>query len=245
MTATAKTAGENIEVQGMEMSPSTTIGAAVALATILAAGPVSARTMVYISNADSREISVLELDAQAGELKPVQTVAVTGSAMPMAISPDRRQLYVSLRSQPFSVSSFAIDQQSGKLDLLSTVPLPDNMAYISTDRSGRFLLSASYTGDKIAINPIGPQGFVQGEPVQVVQTRKNAHAILTDRSNSMSSPAISAAISCCNTASMPRPGGLRRTIRPSSKRSREPVHAISFSTRTTGSSIWSTNSMAR
>ncbi len=184
MTATAKTAGENTKVQGMEMSASTTIGAAVALATILAAGPLSARTMVYISNADSREISVLELDAQAGELKPVQTVAVTGSAMPMAISPDRRQLYVSLRSQPFSVSSFAIDQQSGKLDLLSTVPLPDNMAYISTDRSGRFLLSASYTGDKIAINPIGPQGLVQGEPVQIVQTRKNAHAILTDRSNS-------------------------------------------------------------
>ncbi|MFX6218442.1 beta-propeller fold lactonase family protein, partial [Acinetobacter baumannii] len=47
----------------------------------------------------------------------------------------------------------------------------------------RFLLSASYGGDKIAINPIGPQGLVQGEPVQVLPTRKNAHSILTDRSN--------------------------------------------------------------
>lgn len=164
------------------MSASRTIGTVMMLA-LAAATPAAAKTMVYISNADSREISVLELDRQAGALVPVETVAVSGTAMPMAVSPDRRHLYVSLRSQPFSVSSFAIDRQTGKLDLLSTVPLPDNMAYVATDRTGRFLLSASYTGDKIAINPIGPQGQAQGEAIQVVQTRKHAHAILTDRSN--------------------------------------------------------------
>ncbi|AMJ63418.1 6-phosphogluconolactonase [Bosea sp. PAMC 26642] len=153
------------------------------LAVMMTTMPAAAKTIVYVSNADSREISVLELDARAGELKPVETVSVSGTAMPMAVSPDRRQLYVSLRSQPFSVSSFAIDGKSGRLTLGSTVPLPDNMAYVSTDRTGRFLLSASYGGDKIAINPIGPQGLVQAEPVQVVATRKNAHAILTDRSN--------------------------------------------------------------
>ncbi|MEI5668563.1 beta-propeller fold lactonase family protein [Bosea sp. CCNWLW174] len=161
----------------------TKTGAAALLALILGAMPAAAKTIVYVSNADSREISVLELDASSRQLKPVQTVAVGGTAMPMAISPDKRHLYVSLRSQPFSVSSFAIDQQSGKLDLLSTAPLPDNMAYVATDRTGRFLLSASYTGHKIAINPISPQGFAQGEPVQVVETRKHAHAILTDPSN--------------------------------------------------------------
>jgi len=150
---------------------------------MMTAMPAASKTIVYVSNADSREISVLELDARAGELKPVETVSVTGAAMPMAISPDKRHLYVSLRSQPFSVSSFAIDRQNGKLTLGSTVPLADNMAYVSTDRSGRFLLSASYSGDKIAINPIDPQGLVQAEPVEVVQTRKNAHAILVDRAN--------------------------------------------------------------
>jgi 6-phosphogluconolactonase len=158
-------------------------GAAALLSVIMTAMPAAAKIMVYVSNADSREISVLELDAQAGELKPVETVAMSGTAMPMAVSPDKRHLYVSLRSQPFSVSSFSIDRQTGKLALLSTAALPDNMAYVATDRTGRFLLSASYTGDKIAINPIGPQGLVQAEPVQVVQTRKHAHAILTDRAN--------------------------------------------------------------
>jgi len=158
-------------------------GAAFALAATMTVTAAEAATMVYISNAESREITVMTLDAAAGALRPVETVSVTGTAMPLAISPDRRYLYVALRSQPFSVSSFAIDQASGKLSLLSTVPLPDSMAYIATDRAGRFLLSASYGGDKVAVNAIGPQGAVQGEPVQVVATRKNAHAILTDRSN--------------------------------------------------------------
>jgi len=165
------------------MGATKTTGVVALLSAMMAAMPAAAKTLVYVSNADSRQISVLELDAQAGELKPVETVAVTGTAMPMAISPDKRHLYVSLRSQPFSVASFAIDPQTGKLAPLSTVPLPDNMAYVATDRTGRFLLSASYGGDKIAINPIGPQGAVGAEPVQVVPTRKHAHAILTDRAN--------------------------------------------------------------
>ena len=165
------------------MTPAKTTGAAALLAAMMAAMPAAAKTIVYVSNADSREISVLELDVKAGELKPIETVAVSGTAMPMAVSPDKRLLYVSLRSQPFSVGSFSIDRQTGKLSLLGTAPLPDNMAYVATDRSGRFLLSASYGGDKIAINPIGAGGVVGAEPVQVVATRKNAHAILTDRAN--------------------------------------------------------------
>jgi 6-phosphogluconolactonase len=158
-------------------------GATALLVAMMGAMPAAAKTIVYVSNADSREISVLELDASSRQLKPVETVTVSGTAMPMAVSPDKRHLYVSLRSQPFSVSSFAIDPSTGKLAPVSTVPLPDNMAYVATDRSGRFLLSASYTGDKIAINPIDKPGFVNAEPVQVVQTRKHAHAILTDRAN--------------------------------------------------------------
>jgi 6-phosphogluconolactonase len=51
-----------------------------------------------------------------------------------------------------------------------------------TDRTGRFLLSASYGGNKVTVNPIDPQGIVQ--PVtQVVATEPNAHAILPDPAN--------------------------------------------------------------
>jgi 6-phosphogluconolactonase len=151
---------------------------------LLAGTAAGAATMVYVSNADSKEIYVLTLDNKDGALELQEKVAVAGTVMPLAISPNHRYLYASLRSAPFSVSSFAIDQATGRLGLLSTVPLPDNMAYLSTDKTGRFLFGASYTGDKISVNPIGPQGFVQPQPIDVVATRKNAHSIVTDPSNS-------------------------------------------------------------
>ncbi|HWK46990.1 MAG TPA: beta-propeller fold lactonase family protein [Stellaceae bacterium] len=143
----------------------------------------SAATVAYISNADSRDIYVMALDAQSGGLTLIDKTPTTGTVMPLAISPDRHHLYASLRSEPFSVSSFTIDPATGKLGLLSTVPLPDNMANIATDRTGRFLFSASYTGHKIAVNPIGPQGAVLAEPVDVIATRKNAHSTQADPSN--------------------------------------------------------------
>ena len=139
--------------------------------------------MIYVSNADSKEIYVMSLDHRTGVVARVQKVPVPGTVMPLAISPNRRFLYASLRSTPFSVSTLAIDQATGRLSLLSTVPLPDNMAYLSTDKTGRFLLGASYMGDKISINPISPQGVVEAEPVQVIPTSPHPHSIITDPSN--------------------------------------------------------------
>lgn len=140
-------------------------------------------TIVYISNADSREIYVLELNRQDGSLKLIEKERVTGSVMPLAISPDRKYLYASLRSEPYSVCSFAIDPHTGKLELIKTVPLADNMAYISTDQTGHYLFGASYFGNKISVNAIGLNGAVDSIPLHVLQTGKNAHAILSDPSN--------------------------------------------------------------
>lgn len=142
-----------------------------------------ARTMVYISNADSREIYVLELNQKDGSSTVVERVPVAGSVMPLAISPDRKYLYASLRSEPYAVSSFAINPQSGRLTLVKTVPLVDSMAYLATDRGGRYLLGASYAGHKISVNAISLSGEVDPQPLAVVPTGKNAHAIATDPSN--------------------------------------------------------------
>jgi 6-phosphogluconolactonase len=58
------------------------------------------------------------------------------------------------------------------------------MPYVSTDRTGRFLLTASYGGDKLAVSPIGENGLVEAEAIQIIPTGRNAHSILADRSNS-------------------------------------------------------------
>lgn len=143
----------------------------------------NATTIVYVANADSREISIFGMNRDTGALTAVDTVAVPGAVMPLAVSPDRRFLYAALRSEPFSYASFAIDRTTGRLTALSTIPAPDSMAYIATDRTGRHLLGASYGGNKIAINPIGANGSVETKPSQVVATKPCAHSILADPSN--------------------------------------------------------------
>lgn len=141
-----------------------------------------AATFVYVSNADSREISVLLLDSAKNDLLLVQTVPVTGQVMPLAVSPDRKFLYAALRSQPYSVASFAIDSNSGKLTAIGVNPLPDSMAYIATDRGGKFLFAASYGGHKASVSPIGADGVAQAAS-QVLPTGQNAHAVLVAPDN--------------------------------------------------------------
>jgi 6-phosphogluconolactonase len=143
----------------------------------------SDRIFVYISNGGDGNIAVMKLNPETGELKLVEKVPTGPNVMHMALSPDHRFLYASVRSEPFSVISYSIDSETGKLTHLSKESLPDNMVYISVDKTGRFLLSASYTGGKIAVNPIELNGIVQAEPIQVIPTGPNPHSILVDRSN--------------------------------------------------------------
>jgi 6-phosphogluconolactonase len=148
----------------------------------VAAEPVAEVIAVYVSNADSGEIGVYRLDAARGELAPVRAVAVGGQVMPMALSPDRRFLYAARRSDPLEVLSFAIDPRSGELAALGAAPLPHSMANIATDRSGRWLFSASYGGNLIAVSPIGADGVAQPAQ-QAIATAPHAHAIGADPSN--------------------------------------------------------------
>jgi len=148
----------------------------------IVAGHAAAATWVYVSNADSQEISVLELDRAQGVLKPVQVLNVGGTVMPMAVSHDKRVLYAALRSQPFRVVSMSIDAATGKLQKLGEAPLADSMANIDLDASGKWLFAASYQGGKISVNGIGKDGAV-GPIQQLVQTAPNAHAIHADASN--------------------------------------------------------------
>lgn len=139
-------------------------------------------TFVYVSNADSREISVLALDPAKNDLLRVQNVPVTGQVMPLALSPDKRFLYAALRSRPYSVASFRIDAASGRLDAIGVNPLPDSMACVATDRTGRHLFAASYGGHKMSVGPIGADGVAR-PATQVLATGQNAHAVLVAPSN--------------------------------------------------------------
>lgn len=152
------------------------------LASVSAVPATSARsvaTWVYVSNADSQDLSVFELDRVAGALRPIASVPAGGVAMPMVVSRDKRFLYVALRSQPFRVVTFAIDGASGGLRKLGEAALADSMANIDLDASGRWLFGASYGGDKITVNSVGTDGVV-GAVQQLIRTAPKAHAIHAD-----------------------------------------------------------------
>ena len=142
----------------------------------------STKSIAYVANADSRDISVLALDRDKGSLQLMQTLDVGGTVMPMALSPDKRFMYAALRSEPFSVASFAIDGRTGALTRIGTAPLPDSMANIMTDRTGRWLFAASYGGNKISVSRIGADGLA-GPAETVLATGKNAHAAIIDPAN--------------------------------------------------------------
>ncbi|MFN0108488.1 MAG: lactonase family protein [Blastocatellia bacterium] len=151
------------------------------------ASPARAATFVYVSNAESSDIQVLQLNRQTGELTPIETVAIpgvikVGMSTPMTISPDRRFLYVALRGEPQAVLTYSIDSKTGKLKFIGSGPLPDSMPFIATDRTGRWLFAASYPGHKLTVSPIGKDGVI-GQTQQVLPNHANAHSILADAKN--------------------------------------------------------------
>jgi 6-phosphogluconolactonase len=140
-------------------------------------------TFVYVSNGEDGNIAVMRLNPETGNMEIVGRVPAGPNVKHMALSPDHQFLYASIRSEPFSLITYSIDSATGNLTQISKEPLPDNMAYVSVDQTGRFLFSVSYGGAKISVNPIDPEGSVQPKPVQVIPTGPNPHSILVDSSN--------------------------------------------------------------
>jgi len=157
-----------------------------ALALLFAIGATSmsaAKTFVYVSNAQDGNIDAYIMDTGSGGLTPIGKTEAAKLVMPMAVSPSKKHLYAVIRSQPTRVLTYAIDPATGVLTQKASAPLPDSMPYVSTDLSGRYLFTASYGGDKLAVSPIGENGLVEAEAIQVIPTGRNAHSILPDRSN--------------------------------------------------------------
>jgi len=129
------------------------------------------------------------MNRATGALELIEKTPVPGTdkpspaSLPMATSPDKHFLYGQLRSEPYPVSTFAIDRATGGLKHLAATPLVDQMAYINTDRTGKFLLTASYVGAKLAIYPINAQSIVEARATQILDTKPKAHCVVIDAGN--------------------------------------------------------------
>jgi 6-phosphogluconolactonase len=142
-----------------------------------------AGTFVYVSMDPEQKIQIYRLDEKEGKLTAVEAIAVEGTPGALAVDPKSEFLFASLRSKS-TLASFRIDPLTGKLKLLSTAALPkgENAAHLSTDRTGRWLLSASYAAGKVVVHRL-KEGKIDTPAVQTVETAKTPHCIATDRGN--------------------------------------------------------------
>jgi 6-phosphogluconolactonase len=136
---------------------------------------------VYVSNAEDGDIGLYTL-RDDGSLKPGARFTAGKTVAASSVSPDERYLIAAARTQPFTAYTFAIDRASGALEPAGSGPLAESFPYITHDRSGRWLLGASYGAHLVSVNPVGADGRV-GQPSQVLPTARNAHAIIVDKSN--------------------------------------------------------------
>src|SRR5215211_2745800 len=143
-----------------------------AVLSMVSGASARAATFVYVSNAEDGDIGMYTLQPD-GSLQPGERFKAEKAVMPMAVSPD---------SKPYRAFSYNIDRGWGGLKLIGTGPLAESLPYISLDRSGRFLLGASYGANLVSVNRVGADGRV-GEPLQVVPTARNAHSIRADNTN--------------------------------------------------------------
>src|SRR5262249_35944383 len=124
------------------------------------------------------------LDHKDGQLTPVEALAVEGAPGALALDPQQKFLFATLRTNS-TLASFQVDPTTGKLKQLSTAPLPkgENAAYLATDRTGRWLFSASYAAGKIVVHGINGDGTIRTPAIQTIETAKTAHCTIVDRAN--------------------------------------------------------------
>lgn len=160
------------------------------------ASGASHEELVYIgtyTHAQSKGIYVGRFDERTGKLSALELAAKTANPSFLAVSPNGRYLYAVNELDSFegkksgAVSAFAIDP-GGKLDFLNQAATRGGApAYVSLDKSGRYVLIANYNGGNIIVFPVEKNGslgaataFVQdkGHSVNPIrQTKPYAHSI--------------------------------------------------------------------
>lgn len=141
-----------------------------------------AALLVAVSAGKDQALHLYELNPKTGALVQRARYDLPGSPGSQCISPDGNRLYVAVRSAN-SVAAYRIDHAKKTLVPLGVTDIGANAAYVATDRTGRTLLWASYSGGVVGSHAIGRNGVVIKNALSQIETARCAHAILTDASN--------------------------------------------------------------
>jgi 6-phosphogluconolactonase len=107
----------------------------------------------------SKGIYLMHMDASSGALTQPELVAEAASPAFLALHPNHHLLYCVNEVDKGAVSSYSIDEQSGKLTLLNQQPSAGHgPTHLVVDPQGKNVLTANYGSGSVAVLPIEPDG---------------------------------------------------------------------------------------
>lgn len=142
---------------------------------------LSAPLTLYVSESGEKRIAIYQVDESTGELTRAGAADLPGSPGSLSISPDRKHLYASVRSAK-QFATLDVDVKTGALSNPTFADAGFNAAYVFADKTGRWLLAASYSEGVVGLSAI-KDGRVNGLPVVTLETGKKAHCIQVDAAN--------------------------------------------------------------
>jgi 6-phosphogluconolactonase len=109
-------------------------------------------------NARGNGINVYRVDPASGAWSHVQQVSDLVNPSFLTIDRQQRHLY-SVHADLTEVSAFAIEPASGRLTFMNRQSMDGkNPVHLAIDPSGKFLVTANYTGGTVAVLPIQADG---------------------------------------------------------------------------------------
>jgi 6-phosphogluconolactonase len=137
---------------------------------------------VMVAQQDVDRITVFRMDPNSGYLEVELEYALPGGPAPMALDPYNRWLVVGLRARP-GLALVRLDSQTILAPKPEIIALPVDPCYVSTDRTGRFVLTAYYAAGRCAVHRVRDNGTLDPEAVQWIETEPHAHCIRPDPGN--------------------------------------------------------------
>ncbi|MDX2301795.1 MAG: lactonase family protein [Microscillaceae bacterium] len=127
----------------------------------------------YISSAarDSEAgIILFQLDAKQGKLTQIKAFSEFKNSGYLCFSPNQKYLYAigTTDKNESYVAAYAINRKTGDLTLLNHIaPIGNNPCYVSVDNSGKYVMTANYSGGDVRVFSLDKSGRLTGQSDQI------------------------------------------------------------------------------
>lgn len=136
------------------------------------------RPVVFVSLTGDEQIRCYDMNPDSGDLTLSATSDAHGPSGALCLHPTRPVMY-DAHVLSTTLAALALDTATGALTLINKVDTGIGVpAHQTTDRAGRFLLTAYYGDGGVTVHRLGDDGAILDQ-VQYIDTGEKAHAIIS------------------------------------------------------------------